>query len=706
MTIIAPPTPASRDIANVTTDLETRLKRVEAGLRTVQLDNSSLNGQIDLYDPSGKFMGKWGVQPDGAIGFTQTNNPLPPPIPAAPILTPDIVSVHVIHPGETVSGVQWPPDATHFNVYYKPVMSSEEAVLGGTITPILNGSGSSVVVAPLEAIEYEFWLTSVNLSGKESERGPSATATPNLVVGEETLAEIIADLQANEGIVTEAMLAANAVTETKIAPDSVSSPKIVAGGILAVNIAANQINGGHIVGATIIGSHIRALAITTDKIDVNTINAGHIKTGAITALKLEANMVLASRIICGSANGNRVELHPTLGIVGYTDNGARRTFWIEPTTGNVTAVGQWSTGFDGERAILDPDGTLTFTSSNNLVSGKIVNDGTNGIYFRANWVPETDSTFLFLSKTTCFIGLGRPGRFHGAFAVDAAGVQSWGRLVGIRYEQRWAGDGTAPRLFILGTESDGSDSGLSTLHFMKRVSPGNREPVIIATGQNAGLLFEDGYVAATNGTGFAFGTFRAGVFAVSSGENTKDNLNPLTLQDERTELDLVEGAPAFDFHYKDDQPPPSVAQDPDGTPFLARIRNEEINAQLWETLPDDHPDKWKWEETPLARLQEKYLRRKHRFPIAEDLAALDPDLATDGEVDLRDMIGVLWGAMDKMIKRQRILEELLTARMPNLRLPPRPQRGDVVEGIGAIVPGRTKRVIDPTTGQAKHRDQQ
>jgi hypothetical protein len=707
MTVIAPPTPASRDIANVTTDIETRLKRVESGLRTVQLNNSSVNGAIDLYDNSGKYRGSWGVSPDGAVGFLDTNNPIPPPIPSAPILTPDIVSVIVGHPGDSASGVQWPPDATHFNVYHKPVMSTEPPILGGTITPIINGAGSTCVIGPLEAIEHEFWLTSVNLSGKESQPGAIATATPNLVVGEETLAEIIADLQTNEGIVTEAMLAASAVTETKIAPDSISSPLVKAGAIQAVNIGANQINGGHIVGASITGAHIRALAITSDKIDVNTINAGHIRTGAVTALKLEANMVLASRIICGTATGNRVELHPTLGIVGYTGNGAQRTFWIDSTTGNVTAIGQWSTGFSGERVIIDTDGTCTFVDANNVVSGKIINDGTNGIYFRSRWDGgSTDASFIFLSRINCFIAYGRPGRFVASFACDGAGIQSWGRLVGIRYEQRFSGDGTQPRLFILGTETDGSDSGLSTLHFIKRGSPGNREPVIFATGQNAGLLFEDSYVVACRNNGFAVGGFIGTEFLISSSEEVKEELNPPTLGDDRTELDVIEGAPTFGFYYKDDKEPPDVAIDQDGNPVMARVRNDKVPFGQWKDLPEDHPDKWKFVHTPLPHLKNKYSRRQHRFPTVEDLAAIDPALAVGDTVDLRDMIGILWGAMDKMIKRQRILEGRLAQRMPNLNLPPRPQKGDLTEGIGAIVSGRSRRQIDPTTGQAKHRDQQ
>lgn len=703
MTIIVPPTPASRDIASVTTDLEKRLKTVEAGLRTVQLNNSSLNGSVDIYDDSGTYRGTWGIQPDGVVAFISTNNPAPPPIPAAPIATPGIATVIVSHNMETDTGIAWPGDTTHLNIYYKEAITTQDPIKAGTITPVINGAGGSLVIGPLTGGEYEFTCTAVNLSGKESPPSIAVVATPDQVVNEQTLQEIITDLQANEGIVTEAMLAAQAVTETKIANDSIHTPHIVAGAIQSAQIATDAINAGHIISGEVTTRHLRALSITGDKIDVNQINAGHIRSGAVTALKLEANLVLASRIICGVPTGNRVELHPTLGIVAYTNDGAKRSLWIDASTGNLTAVGQWSTGFDGERIIVETNGSLTFIDSANFVSGKIVNDGTNGIFFRARWDNNftSDTSFLFLSRTNCYIGYGKPGRFVASFAIDNAGVQQWGRLCGIRYMQGYSGDGTTPRLFILGTETDGSDTGLSTLHFMKRGSPGNREPIIIATGQDCGILFESQKVKIIRGNPFTFAAIDALAFNAQSSETTKDNLGPVTLREDRTELDMIEGAPVFDFTYKDDTPPPDVAQDIDGTPVLARVRNESINAQVWESLPMDHPDKWKYEETPLAHIQEKYRRRTHRFPLAEDLMAIDPEIVEDGTVDLRDMIGILWGAMDKLIKRQRVLEDLLTQRIPNLKLPPRPQKGDMIEGIGRMVEGRTRRIIDPTTGQAR-----
>lgn len=698
MTIIVPPTPASRDIASVTTDLEKRLKTVEAGLRTVQLNNTSLMGSgFDIYDGNGIYRGTFGVQPDGVVAFISTNNPAPPPIPAKLTATPAIASVIVSHSGETDTGIAWPGDATHFNIYYKEVVSPGDPTIAGTITPIINGAGGSLVVGPLLGGEYEFTATAVNLSGKESAPSVPVVATPDQVVNEETLAEIIADLQTNEGIVTEAMLAANAVTETKISPNSVNTPHIIAGAIQTSQIAANAINAGHIISGEVTTRHLRALSITGDKIDINQINAGHIKAGAITALKLEANMVLASRIICGVPSGNRVELHPTLGIVGYTQDGVKRTFWIDSTTGNVTAVGKWSTGFDGERAIIDTDGTITFIDSANFVSGKIINDGTNGIFFRARWDDDfnANTSFLFLSRFSCYIGYGKPGQFTGAFSCDAAGIQSWGRLVGIRYESRWAGDGTQPRLFILATSTSGADIGNSVLHVIKRTI--DNYSAIVAPIANSGILFYGGEMNVVGGNPTVWGPIRASAHLLPSSEVLKRDIGEISLPDGRTEWDIIEGAPALDWKYLEDETNsvrPDKPKDAGGRPIKLR------------TPDSSSPDGWSyvdagWDSPPRPK-------RVHKGPLAEDLAALSPGLvvgSTDDPrqmaTDLRDLLGVAWGAIDKLIKRQRILEQLLVQRLPNLNLPPLPQKGDVSEGVGTIVPGRTQRQIDPATGQVR-----
>ena len=347
---------------------------------------------------------------------------------------------------------------------------------------------------------------------------------------------------------------------------------------------------------------------------------------------------------------------------------------------------------------------------NNAVSGKIINDGTSGLIFRARYDAGSNTAWLFLSRTTAYIAYGQPGVSQSStpasFAVDNAGVQSWGRLVGIRYEQRFAGDGTQPRLFILGTESNGSDSGLSTLHFIKRASPGNREPVIIATGQACGLMFENGAVAATNGNGFSYGSFRAASYITSSSEEFKTNVATMSDVDGRSSWDMIEATPVFDFHYRDDKAPPEYATDSEGNPVLARIRNPELTEKQFEELSDDDPRKWNYEKTPLRHVKDVYKRRKHRFPIAEDLKAIDPEFVTDdGGVDLRDMLGMHHDAIDKLIKYTRTLERLLIENVPSITKATfsqiRPQKGDVVAGIGSVTPGRTKRGIDGRSGQGK-----
>jgi hypothetical protein len=90
----------------------------------------------------------------------------------------------------------------------------------------------------------------------------------------------------------------------------------------------------------------------------NAVTATKIAAGAVTATKLEANLVLATRIIAGSPTAARVEMHPTSGLQAFPNaDGATRTFWIDATSGNFTAVGSISTAFSGPRIVLNPNGT-------------------------------------------------------------------------------------------------------------------------------------------------------------------------------------------------------------------------------------------------------------------------------------------------------------------------------------------------------------
>jgi hypothetical protein len=166
----------------------------------------------------------------------------------------------------------------------------------------------------------------------------------------------------------------------------------------------------------------------------------------------------------------------------------------------------------------------------------------------------------------------------------------------------------------------------------------------------------------TNGTATVNGPIVATAFNPPSSEALKEGVSEMSFPNMRSSWDIIEGAPAQDFYYLS--------------------------------------------ESPLGPE-----RKKHRFPIAEDVQAIEPNLVSRGVmggpddivVDMRDMIGVLWDAVDMLIKRNRLLEQKLAVRLPAMVMPERPQKGDVIEGIGAIIAGRTRRIIDANTGQIRDR---
>jgi hypothetical protein len=211
-------------------------------------------------------------------------------------------------------------------------------------------------IAPLEYTSYLVAVTAVNHSGKESEKSVPVSGDPRQVVSNDLIADITSNLVLSANSVTEAALQAGAVTATKIADDSISSPKILAGAILGVHILADQIDGGKLTAQAITARELRSLAVVAGKIDVNAVTAGTIAAGVVGAVEIQANVVLASRIIAGSSSGNRVEMHPTLGLQAFTGGGVTRSFWIDAATGNALLIGEIRSAQGGARIIINPGG--------------------------------------------------------------------------------------------------------------------------------------------------------------------------------------------------------------------------------------------------------------------------------------------------------------------------------------------------------------
>lgn len=278
--------------------MQAKIKKLEEGNRANRLPNSSVDintgrGYIPFMD--GKVeKGRIGRMPDGTINISSTNNPEAPHIPLPPICEPLIGGVNV-----TCTGLQGNPpgDFSHVVVYCDDLKVA-------TFTKLPD----SIPITPLSLEPHIFQLTSVNLSGTESEKSDGVIATPNQVVSSDVADGIITELKLANAAVSEAKLAADAVTETKIADDAVTTPKIIAGAIQTAQLDAEAVNVDKIAANAITSDKILANAITAIKIAANAIEAGAIKAGAVTADKLEAILVLANRIIAGDPLAARMEI--------------------------------------------------------------------------------------------------------------------------------------------------------------------------------------------------------------------------------------------------------------------------------------------------------------------------------------------------------------------------------------------------------------
>lgn len=139
------------------------------------------------------------------------------------------------------------------------------------------------------------------------------------------------------GEVTGDLIAANAITETKISDDAITTRTIAANAITADELSANSVTGNKIVSRTIGAQHIATGTLTANEIAANTITAtqiasktigaGQIAASSITALEIAANTIDANNIKSAAITtdklrvGSMTELNPD---PGFRDT----TFWV------------------------------------------------------------------------------------------------------------------------------------------------------------------------------------------------------------------------------------------------------------------------------------------------------------------------------------------------------------------------------------------
>jgi hypothetical protein len=187
------------------------------------------------------------------------------------------------------------------------------------------------------------------------------------VVADSVSQEILDTLSVADAAVTEAKLAAGAVTNTKIADDAVSTPKLIAGAVDTLRLAAAAVSADKLAANSVTAAKIQALAVEADKIAANAVTADKIEANAVTAGKLAAIIVLASRIIAGDPAAQRVELNE-YGLFAFDDEGSA-TFSLSndsPDFLNIRNAGETT-------ASISQDGVI---SGSQVIAESIVINGT------------------------------------------------------------------------------------------------------------------------------------------------------------------------------------------------------------------------------------------------------------------------------------------------------------------------------------------
>jgi hypothetical protein len=606
MPIIAPPNPETRKITSLVTDLEVRMRRAEAGLRAAQLTNASIRGAgITLIDDNGNIRGVLGRQRDGSYTATSINNPDPPPVPSSPIVVPALASLIVRHTGETATGVGWPADLDHLNIYYAQAQNPDEWTSGGSLG---TGFPEELPIAPLEYTQYLVAVTAVNHSGKESEKSVPVSGNPNQVVPNDLIQNIFQDLALSANSVTEAALAAGAVTTTKIADNSISSPKVIAGAILGVHILADQIDGGKLTAQAITAREIAALAVIAGKIDTNAVTAGTIVAGAVSAIKLEANLILGSRIIAGSASGNRVEIHPTQGIQAFSGGGAVRSFWLDAATGSGFFMGQLATATAGRRIVINPGNNnqdrIQFWPDaaggpNDYAFIDSFGDGTTatGITMQASGGDTRRVGTVWVRENFAQLGIADDSLVATSqFYAEPNFVRNRSATVDLIVDQALTAVGGPRRVAFIHYDTSGNPIGNSSIYY--GTATANQYPMLFAPAFNRGIIWDGGgYIA--------FVDTVTGPYARIAVEASEYRV----VSDSRTKSDILD------------------------IPFRALDAVSQNPSKKWKRDTTTEEDDWQF--GPMAD------------NLPDEMVYIDPDSGMR-KLGMVSMIGVLWKAIEEL----------------------------------------------------------
>lgn len=369
--------------------------------------------------------------------------------------------------------------------------------------------------------------------------------------------------------------------------------------------------------------------------------------GAVEPQHLTAELVLGTRIIAGDPVGARIDLDGLANeLAAYASDGTTRTFLVDGDSGSVLVTGELASGLSGQRIRILPAGTMRFYRPTGTGFAEITNLG-NDLLFSG--VLDVNSRTGALNLNELGVGL----NFRNPSTTDllAEHVLFQNRLrttapeIKLVVDQRYTPPTSPHRLQFSQLNSSGVTINNSLMEY--RVGGGG-EAYLYSPTFDIGFVFTGGAMFCSDVAGAARAV-SASAFTVISDTRRKRNLRDPDFAG--GPLGVVRRARERVWEYADDLPggrPPR--------PGHRLERLDRANRVVAETEAE-----WGAPERPA---------RPHIGPLIEDLpAALRAGTAENPEEDLRDLIGVLWGAVRQLDGRDDMIADriaTLTARVDQL----------------------------------------
>lgn len=302
----------------------------------------------------------------------------------------------------------------------------------------------------------------------------------------------------------------------------------------------SQVGTGDVGDGAISTAKIQNLAVTDAQI--GSASVGKLTTGVFTA-----DMTLSGSIKTATS-GNRVEID-SAGVRLY--NGTNVVVNLKTSDGSALVVGEFRTSLSGQRIVFNPGGALADTMNfypsaagdfARIMARTAPLDGTAAILIDGGAANGTGRGRVGAYKSEAFIsyvsndagGDTTAGFSRTAVSCNSDNVVAWAQSQFLW--SKYSGSSVVSASTLRLTFADGDTS--------------SNQPVIGSPSAGTAVKFDGGFVLVTNSTGDSFAGIKANGFVVSSGQDTKTDIEPL---DESVDaLAAVRAAKGRRYRYRSD----------------------------------------------------------------------------------------------------------------------------------------------------------